>query len=140
MIRDANINDISQINDICQVNQSLISIDRNSDYSDWFLSHIGKSLFYVYELENKIIGFIFAEKLLSNGLMIWMEGVIEQYQNKGIGSELYQYLEVDAIRNDIDWIICYGYVKNPYVDKMLDKFNFKTNNNEYKEYLKFFKT
>lgn len=140
MIREANINDISQINDICQTNQSLISIDKDSDYSDWFLSHIGKSLFYVYELENKIIGFIFAEKLLSNGLMIWMEGVIEQYQNKGIGSELYQYLEVDAIRNDIDWIICYGYVKNPYVDKMLDKFNFKTNNNEYKEYLKFFKT
>lgn len=138
MIREANIEDLYIINDICQSTQALKSVNDDNNYISWLSKHIeSNSLFYVYETNNKIIGFILGEKMIGNGLLIWMSGVYEEYINKGIGVRLYNHIEKIAKESGLKWLIVYGYLDNDIVHKILMKKGYNTNHNLYKEYFKF---
>lgn len=138
MIRKANLNDVYSINEICQSTKALISTTDDNNYISWLSQHvISDSLLYVYEIDNKIVGFILGEKMIGHGLMVWMTGVYEEFNNKGIGVRLYNYLENAAKNIGIKWLIIYGYMDNDVVHKILVNKGYNTNNNIYKEYFKF---
>lgn len=137
MIRKAKLEDVEIVNSICRKYKALTSIDEDNDYISWLKEHVeNNSLFFVYEINNIIVGFILCENLMNNGLMIWMCGVIEENLNKKVATKLFERVEQEYKNLNIKWVIAYGYTNNKYVDKLLKKFNFQTNNNIYKEYLK----
>jgi ribosomal protein S18 acetylase RimI-like enzyme len=138
MIRIANLNDIPIINNICNSNQALVSTKDDADYTSWLTAHVNSdSLFYVYEIDNSVVGFILSEKLVHNGLMVWMSGVFDKYNGKGIGIKLYEYTEKKSREINIKWMLCYGYVDNNVVNRILINKGYETNGNIYNEYFKF---
>ena len=140
MIRIAAIEDLYHIDKICKEHTALHSTDKDSNYIHWLYNHLeSHSPFYVYESNNKIIGFLLSEKMVGNGILLWMIGITDEYLNKGIGVKLYLYFENECKKLGIEWIITYGYMNNYKIEQLLFKGNFHSNGNNYREYLKMLK-
>jgi N-acetylglutamate synthase-like GNAT family acetyltransferase len=134
MIRKATIEDIPYIQDVCNI-EGLYSPTGNV-LEDYWLEELIKNdiFFYVYEKNNKIIGVIFGEKLISDGILLWVCGVLEEYNNKGYGARLLKFFEQKCKEQNIKWILVYGYDNNKTVESGLKRLNYVTTNELYKEY------
>jgi ribosomal protein S18 acetylase RimI-like enzyme len=142
MIRNAIIDDILNIINICEQHKSLKNpsnnIDIVTDYYNWIKVNIEKNdMLLVYEKDNNIIGFAMAEEMkISNCAMLWMIGIDKKYINSGIGVKLYIEIEKICYNKKLDWIVTYGYANNEKIHKMLIKGNFEMNGNIFNEYVK----
>ena len=88
---------------------------------------------YVYEAKGKILGYILAEKLIANGVMVWTLAVLPEYENKGIGIKLLNQLEQESVEQNREWII--GYATEDF-EKLSERLGYKSNNFSYAEVVK----
>lgn len=135
MIRQATIKDTDALCDLSEQHQSLMpNIDYHDKIKEWLSAQIeSDSLCFVYERNNNILGFILAEKLVANGLMVWTFAVLPEYLNKGIGIKLLRHLEQESLTQNREWII--GYATESF-QKLSKRLGYKANNNQYTEVVK----
>jgi GNAT superfamily N-acetyltransferase len=137
MIRKTIENDLLTI---CEISNepglSNTSKEGGIAYYDWYLDLLKLTdLFFTYEIDGKCIGFVFGEKLLCNGSILWGAGVLPEYQNKGIGVRLLKHYENKCKEFGITWIYLDGYIETVKPDKM-KRLGYSTSNIKYKGYYK----
>jgi N-acetylglutamate synthase-like GNAT family acetyltransferase len=92
-----------------------------------------RCLTLVYENEGEIKGFISGEKMVSGAIMIWFCAVKTEYQHSIIGIKLYYEFEKVCKETGITAILAYGYKTSA---GMLDRLNFLSNEQTYREFYK----
>lgn len=135
MIRNVTLNDLDAIYGIGAEHQELMSsIDFYDMNKMWLQSHIeNHSLFYAYESKGKLLGFILAEKLIGNAILVWTLAVLPEHLNKGIGIKLLMRLERECNHLKKEWII--GYATKSF-EKLSSRLGYTTNKFTYVEVVK----
>lgn len=132
---------VEDLDIICKIgNQDgLTSGTKNGGYSyyDWYVELLEeeKSFFYTYLIDNKPVGFILGEELLTKGALIWCVGVLPEYNSRGIGVRLFKYFEQEIIKRGLNWIYTEGFVDTISID-MMKKLGFHTSGMKYRTYAK----
>ena len=137
MIRNAKSEDIPDIQKICSLDGLKPATGCSYD-NEWLeeLIHSDRTFFFIYEYEGEVVGFICAEKLISDGVLVWMCGVKEEHNNKGFGVKMLQHLYEACAKRFITWMITYGCQEVPGMDQAMRKMGFQSNGSTYKEYVK----
>jgi ribosomal protein S18 acetylase RimI-like enzyme len=92
-----------------------------------------KCLTLVYETDGVIKGFISGEKLISGSILLWFCAVKKEFQNGIIGPRLYFEFEKHSKEKGCNSILAYGFKTSA---KMLERMDFYSNENLYKEFYK----
>ena len=66
--------------------------------------YLTDELFFVAEINNKIVGLIFGEVLKGAGCLLWMLAVDSIYRKHDIGTKLLTYYETVCKERGIEWI------------------------------------
>ncbi len=133
VIRKSNENDIISINKLFAElikfesrfsNNITSNIQIEGDYN--YIFNDDKSILFVVELDNKIIGFIYAyekeldEVFINKEVFIEAIFILEKYRNKGIGKLLMKelekwcyaknikYIDIDVMKNNKEALSLYG--------------------------------
>ena len=134
-IRLANFEDIETVHNLLdckpfKYNDTEVPYDRS-----WIelLIQNERCLTLVYEINNKIVGFISGEQLVGNFMMLWFCSVQKEYQNGFVGYRLYEEFEKRSKDRGNDGILVYAYKTS---EKMLARGGYSSNGNMYKEMYK----
>ena len=92
-----------------------------------------RCLTLVYENDGLIKGFISGEKMVSGAIMIWFCAVRKEFQNNIVGIKLYYEFERMCKETGVNAILAYGYKTSA---DMLDRLNYYSNDNTYREFYK----
>jgi len=92
-----------------------------------------RCLTLVYENDGQIKGFISGEKMVSGAIMIWFCAVRKEFQNNIVGIKLYYEFERICKETGVNAILSYGYKTSA---GMLDRLNYLSNENTYREFYK----
>jgi ribosomal protein S18 acetylase RimI-like enzyme len=92
-----------------------------------------RCLTLVYENDGQIKGFISGEKMVSGAIMIWFCAVRKEFQNNIVGIKLYYEFEKICKETGVNAILAYGYKTSA---GMLDRLNYLSNENTYREFYK----
>ena len=92
-----------------------------------------RCLTLVYETEGMIKGFISGEKLVSGAILIWFCAVKKEFQHGIIGPKLYFEFVNQCKKTGINAILAYGFKTSA---GMLDRMDFYSNDNTYREFYK----
>ena len=77
----------------------------------------GKHIFLVTFINNKIIGFIIAEKIVAGYLSQYVV-VSKTYRHRGIGRALLEAMEKEAQRRGAYFLLAYAVTNNVYIQKL----------------------
>jgi ribosomal protein S18 acetylase RimI-like enzyme len=136
IIQKAQLKDCAQIHALCKT-PALLNPSGEPPKLWWIESFVKeKQMLYVAKQDKKIVGFVMAEELTGKGCMIWMMAVTKAFQNKGVGSELYQTVENECKKRKIRAIVLYSYIQDKHFSHQLLHAGFQKGN-RYEEYIKF---
>ena len=144
-IRKASVSDYEQINNLFwqsdlyhyrnepYIYEKSNEHDRNKEYIESLINDKA-SIFLVLEIENKIIGFLYAYEETKGGLpfhkkrkYIVIDNIVvdENYQNKGYGKKLLDYIIKYAKDGNYNDIELYVYCFNKKAIKLYEKNGFE---------------
>lgn len=135
MIRKATINDLDDIYLLCDSEPFKWSDNEPPYDKEWLSGFIinDSALCLVYESDNILKAVMFGEKLITNGMLLWVLAVKKEFRNNIIGPKLYIEFEQQCKNNNIEWIYTLGYKTT---EDMLLTDGYKTNGRMYKEFVK----
>jgi ribosomal protein S18 acetylase RimI-like enzyme len=123
LIRKAGKKDLIQCENLVRIPEMRLAT--GGFFDRFFLEkYLDENYFLVAEDEGSVVGLIFGEPVKANGAIIWMIAVDEKIRGKGIGSRLLKAFEKKVKKIGIQWIVLYGYQKNPKVLKFYRKHKF----------------
>ena len=138
MIREAVLSDGTSLDNLLSL---LIEDERKYDKNispfimilDYYKNFIDKenNIFYVYEQDNKIVGYVYA-KILNDGTMVKSKAVIdalyvdEKYRKKGIAKSLLNKVLERLSEYDISSMEISVMSKNTVAKKLYESLGFKT--------------
>lgn len=136
MVRKADLRDIEKIKELYiegfklhQGNRPDIFEDKSNDELIQCLKEDinKKSIFYVYEYESKLIGYISFHYNEKASKSLWIDELVvdSKYRNKGVGTNLMNEIRKIARENDCDRIefCCWSFNENAM--KLYEKLGYK---------------
>lgn len=133
-IRKAEISDIDSIHKILDMEP--FKYDDKIPYERSWIEQLvsnERCLTLVYENDGLIKGFISGEKMVSGAIMIWFCAVRKEFQNNIVEIKLYYEFEKVCKETGVNAILAYGYKTSA---GMLDRLNYFSNENTYREFYK----
>lgn len=133
-IRKAEISDIESIHKILDMEP--FKYDDEIPYERSWIEQLvsnERCLTLVYENDGLIKGFISGEKMVSGAIMIWFCAVRKEFKNNIVGIKLYYEFERICKETGVNAILAYGYKTSA---GMLDRLNYFSNENTYREFYK----
>jgi N-acetylglutamate synthase-like GNAT family acetyltransferase len=130
----------SDIDAICEMsNQKGLSNSLHDGfaYKEWYEELLLEPtvLFFSYIRNDKCMGFILGEPLLTGGVMLWSLGVDPQIIGSGAGIRLLKYFENECKQRGHTWIYADGFVDTIDSEKAL-RLGYETSHVLYKGYFK----
>lgn len=121
MIREMKENDLDEV---LVIEKSLFNSPWNKEQFLYELNDNDLGNAYVYELDNKIIGYGMLWYLFENADITNL-AIKKEYQNKGYGKELLKFLLIDALKNDCEFVHLEVRVNNDNAINLYKKFGFE---------------
>ena len=85
-------------------------------------------------MDGVVIGCIFGERVVGNGMLLQTTAVDKGVRGLGVGKSLLEAAEKECSRMKCPYILLYGFFENPAVPKMLKSYH--SNGFSYREYVK----
>lgn len=122
-VRKAENKDLSQCEKLVHVPEMRLAT--GGYFKKFFLKkYLDENYFLVAEDKKTIAGLILGEPTKAHGAIIWMLVVSKKNRGKGIGSLLLKEFEKRLKKLEVQWIVLYGYRKNPKVLNFYRKHKF----------------
>ncbi|MFH1209656.1 MAG: GNAT family N-acetyltransferase [archaeon] len=138
IIRAANQKDCKVVYDLCKTPE-LLDPSGEPPKLWWIQSFIKENqIFFVAEINKKVIGFILGERITGNCCIFWMSAVKKQFQGRGIGERLLLKAEEECKKRKLKVITIYGFSKSKKVLNLLQKHNYEKGQLYY-EFIKYIK-
>ena len=96
------------------------------------------NLSFTISCDSKIVGCTFGEKLRRNGYFVWVIAIDPEYQNRGLGSKLLNYLEAKCKESDIHWMILYSTTNSEFNRQFYTSHGYMNKNGSFYEFGKDF--
>lgn len=107
IFRPAQKKDISGIQTVMGQETQILSSGQVWSKKD-ILDYFPHNMVLVAEHDNRVVGFVIAEKLVGNGALIQLRVVDKKYRGHGIGTELSDYTEQVMRDLGIEWFLSYA--------------------------------
>lgn len=91
----------------------------------YIVKYLDENFFLVAEKNGKVIGFIYGERIIDNGALVWGFTVSKDCRGKGVGERLLKAYERKMKCIKVEWIILYADIRNKKTMGFYKKFNYK---------------
>jgi ribosomal protein S18 acetylase RimI-like enzyme len=109
IIRKATMKDIKRVREIANVPGLQISGEECAPSEKWYKSFVKfKQMFYVAEVEGKIVGFLTGDKIRDIGY-VWEAGVLHEFRSRGIGGLLLNKFIEECEKKKLRFVVGYGH-------------------------------
>ncbi|MDR2901814.1 MAG: GNAT family N-acetyltransferase [Lactobacillales bacterium] len=104
---------MSDIPEVMKLLKTTDFIDQETSYNNpqYFERSVQDGIFFVAEVDHKILGMIMGELLICDGSVIWYFVVQEDMRGQGIGKKLLAAFESDSKAKGAKWIFGSGDIK-----------------------------